>query len=95
METYTPGDNIQSPFWQEIVQVVSIQPHDGYDVITVNSIDGGTSRRYVLTPEDLEKVQRFSQSDYRQVDFNGNPEQFRMGIQAHRLRMARDSSSYY
>jgi superfamily II DNA or RNA helicase len=90
----SPGDWIQGPFWQEAVQVVSIQAHANHDLVTVHAPGQHLSHTYVLTPADWEQVHRVSQADHSQVSFRGDPARFRLGIEARRLRMAHSIDPY-
>ena len=93
-EKAKPGDWIRGPFWQGSVQVVSTQPRDGHDVVTVHSPDQHLSRSYVLTPADWEHVRRVAQADRSSLSFQGDPANFRLGIEAHRLRLAHSIDPY-
>ncbi len=88
------GDWIQGPFWRNNVQVVSIQHHASHDVVTVHADGRQPARPYVLTPTDWEQIQRISQADRSQITFGGDPERFRLGIQAIRLRLAHAIDPY-
>ncbi len=89
-----PGDWLQSPFWQGVVQVVSIQPRADHDVVTVHPSDRRPSRTYILTPTDWEQVRRVMRADRSDLSFNGDPTRFRLSIQAHRLRLAHSIDPY-
>ena len=94
MPEIEPGDWIKGPFWPDTVQVVSIESHAGHDVVTVHADGYQSSRSFVLTPADWEAVQRINQADRSQVTFSGDPERFRLGIQAMRLRLAHAIDPY-
>ena len=89
-----PGDWILGPFWQGPVQVVSLQPRDGHDVVTVYSPDQHLSRAYLLTPADWQHVQRSARADRSHLSFQGDPHRFYLGIEAHRLRLAHSIDPY-
>jgi superfamily II DNA or RNA helicase len=93
-QQFEPGDWLQAPFWPGIVQVVSIQPRAGYDVVTVHSPDQRRSWSDALTPTDWEQVRRVAQAARRRVTFGGDPARFRLGIEAHRLRLAHSIDPY-
>jgi len=76
------------------MQVVSIEPHAGYDVVTVAPPDEGATRAFVFTPADWEQVARTAHADRRHIQFSGDPFRFRLGIQAHRLRLAHSIDPY-
>ncbi len=89
-----PGDWIEGPFWQSPVQVVSLQRHNSHDLVTVNDPYLKQSRAYVLTPDDWKQIRRVVQADHRGAAFTGDPFRFRLGIQAHRLRLAHSIDPY-
>ncbi|MBN1889078.1 MAG: DEAD/DEAH box helicase family protein, partial [Thermoflexales bacterium] len=90
----TPGDTIQGPFWQGTVHVVSIQSHADHDTVTVHPADGSPSRTYILTPDDWQHVRLVTQAERGSLTFTGDPARFRLGIQAHRLRLAHSIDPY-
>lgn len=89
-----PGDWLQGPFWRGSVQVISIQPRTEHDLLTVHAPDQDQSQIYVLTPSDWERVRRIRPADYRSITFSGDPDRFRLGIQAYRLRLAHSIDPY-
>jgi SNF2 family DNA or RNA helicase len=89
-----PGDWLESPFWQGVVQVVSVEARARYDRVTVSSQDGGTIKPFVLTPDQWRLVRKVLQADRRQAPFTGDPQRFRLGIQALRLRLAHSLDPY-
>lgn len=91
-----PGDWIQGPFWQGVVQVVSIlhRPDHGHDIVTVYAPKYNQSRTYIITDEDWEQVERVVRSKWTNLAFSGNPEHFRLGVEAHRLRLSHSIDPY-
>ncbi len=89
-----PGDWLESPFWQGVVQVVSVEARAGYDRVTVSSQDGGTIKPFVLTTDQWRLVRKVSQADRRQAPFTGDPERFRLGLSALRLHLAHSLDPY-
>ena len=89
-----PGDWLQGPFWQGAVQVVSIQSRADHDVVTVHSPDQRPSRTYIVTPSDWQQIRRVTQADRSSLSFDGDPVRFRLGIEAHRLRLAHSIDPY-
>lgn len=89
-----PGDWLEGPFWQGTVQILHIAPHTGYDVVSVFQPAGGPTRPVVLTPVDWANVRRVSQADHGQLPFTGDPQRFRLGIQALRLWLAHSLDPY-
>jgi hypothetical protein len=89
-----PGDWIKGPFWEAAVQVVSLEARDGYDLVTVAGRDQTATRTCVLTPTDWEQITRATRADRRHIRFSGDAFRFRLGIQAHRLRLAHSIDPY-
>ena len=89
-----PGDWLEGPFWQGTVQILHIAPHAGYDVVSVYQPAGGPTRPVVLTPADWANVHRVSQADHGQLPFTGDPQRFRLGIQALRLWLTHSLDPY-
>lgn len=89
-----PGDWLKAPLWQGMVQVISIQSRDGHDWVTVHSPEQNQSQVYILTPADWDSVQRIKPADYGSITFTGDPARFRLGIQAHRLRLGHSIDPY-
>ncbi|MDY7075907.1 MAG: helicase-related protein [Chloroflexota bacterium] len=89
-----PGDWIEGPFWETAVQVVSLEAHEGYDVATVAGRDQVSTRTYVLTPADWEQITRATHADRRRIQFSGDAFRFRLGVRAHRLRLAHSIDPY-
>ncbi len=92
--TIQPGDWIAGPFWDGVVQVVALEPHAGYDVLTVVGAQQGAGRPCILTPDDWDRIRRVDRADYRGIDFGGDPTRFRLAIEAHRLRLAHAIDPY-
>ncbi len=93
-QQFQSGDWLEGPFWQGAVQVVSVQPRAGHDLVTIALPDQGSAFTYVLTPADWEQVRRVAQADRSRITFSGDPVRFRLGIQAHRLRLAHAIDPY-
>ena len=89
---FQPGDWITGPFWAGPVQILSWQPRDGYVLLTVASANA--SHTCVLTPADQTQLSHMTQADRRASQFDGDPDRFRLGIQAHRLRLAHAIDPY-
>jgi hypothetical protein len=89
-----PGDWIKGPFWEAAVQVVSLEARDGYDVVTLSGRDQTATRTCVLTPTDWEQITRATRADRRHIRFSGDAFRFRLGVQAHRLRLAHSIDPY-
>ncbi len=94
MPEVNPGDWLAGPLWSSAVQVISIQNHASHDVVTVHADGRQPARPYVLTPIDWEQIQCISEADRSQITFGGDPERFRLGIQAIRLRLAHAIDPY-
>jgi len=52
------------------------------------------SRSYVLTPADWEHIRRVAPAGHSSLSFQGDPARFRLGIEAHRLRLAHSIDPY-
>ncbi len=89
---FQPGDWITGPFWAGPVQILSWQPRDGYALLTAAS--AATTHTCVLTPTDQTQLSHMTQADRRASPFDGDPDRFRLGIQAHRLRLAHAIDPY-
>lgn len=91
-----PGDWIQGPFWQGTVQIVSVlhRPDHGHDIVTVYAPKYNRSRTYILTDADWEPTQRIIRSKWANLTFAGHPEHFRLGVEAHRLRLSHSIDPY-
>ena len=89
-----PGDWIEGPFWEGTVQVVTLEPRDGYDLLTVAGRDQATTHTYVLTSTDWAQITRATRADRRHIQFSGDPFRFRLSVQAHRLRLAHSIDPY-
>jgi len=89
-----PGDWLEGSFWQGAVQVVSVQPRAGHDLVTIALPEQGSTFTYVLTPADWEGVRRVAQADRSRITFTGDPVRFSLGIRAHRLRLAHAIDPY-
>jgi hypothetical protein len=76
------------------MQVVSLEARDGYDVVTVAGRDQTATRTCVLTPTDWEQITRATRADRRHIRFSGDAFRFRLGVQAHRLRLAHSIDPY-
>ncbi len=87
-----PGDWITGPFWPGSVQIISLQARAGYDLLTV--AHAGASHTCILTPADKTLLFRVTQADRRASPFDGDPDRFRLGIQAQRLRLAHAIDPY-
>lgn len=88
------GDWLEGPFWHGAVQVVSVQSRAGHDLVAVALPEQGATFTYVLAPADWEGVRRIAQTDRSRITFGGDPTRFRLGIQAHRLRLAHAIDPY-
>jgi len=62
---FQPGDWIEGPFWQGVVQVVRIESRAEFDLVAVFSPQGGSARPFVLTLNAWEQGKRISQADRR------------------------------
>ena len=89
-----PGDWIKGPFWEAAVQVVSLEAHDGYDVVALSGRDQMATRTCILTPADWEQITHATRADRRRIRFSGDAFRFRLGVQAHRLRLAHSIAPY-
>jgi len=89
-----PGDWIKGPFWEVAVQVVSLEARDGYDVVTLSGRDQTATHTCVLTPTYWEQITRATRADRRHIRFSGDAFRFRLGVQAHRLRLAHSIDPY-
>ncbi|MFP4346418.1 MAG: helicase-related protein [Anaerolineales bacterium] len=89
-----PGDWIIGPFWEEAVKIVACEPHSGYDLVTVAWEGERSTRSYVLTPTDRSRLSRTARADFQGIAFDGDPERFRLAIEAHRLRLAHAIDPY-
>ena len=89
-----PGDWISGPFWDGAVKVVTWEAHPNYDVATVTSDGGDATRTYILTPDDKAALTRTTPADFTGCTFDSHPEHFRLGMQAHRLRLAHAIDPY-
>ncbi len=87
-----PGDWITGPFWEGPVQISSLQARAGYELLTVAS--AAATHTCVLTPADKAQLIRVTQADRRATQFDGDPERFRLGIQAYRLQLAHAIDPY-
>ena len=87
-----PGDWITGPFLGGPVQIISLQAHAEYEPLTAAS-DVAT-HTCVLTPVDKAQLIRVTQSDRRATQFDGDPERFRLGIQAYRLQLTHAIDPY-
>jgi SNF2 family DNA or RNA helicase len=54
----------------------------------------GTSLPFIFTPDDWNQVRRISKSDRHILPFTGDPENFRLGVQALRLKLAHSIDPY-
>ena len=86
-ENVQPGDWVAGPFWEAAVQVVGLETRDGYDVVTVAGRNQEPARTCVITPTDWEQITRSARADRCHIRFSGDASRFRLGIQAHRLRL--------
>jgi len=91
-----PGDWITSPFWQGSVQLVNITEQNihHYSLVTVFSPADGKTQTYIYTDADWQKTQRVLRSRWETVTFDGDTSAFRLGIAAHRLRLAHSIDPY-
>ena len=89
-----PGDWLEGPFWSVPVQVVSVELNNGYDVLSVVHPTQGASLPFIFTPDDWKQVRCISKSDRRYLPFSGDPESFRLGVQALRLKLAHSIDPY-
>jgi SNF2 family DNA or RNA helicase len=76
------------------VQIVSLEAREGHDLATVAGRDQMSARTYVLTPADWERITRATHADRRRIQFSGDAFCFRLGVQAHRLRLAHSIDPY-
>ncbi len=88
------GDWLQGPFWPAPVQVLSIHPRTAYDIVTVQAAPPARAARYILTPIDWQQVQCITRAPHREITFEAAAARFRLGIQAHRLRLAHALDPY-
>jgi hypothetical protein len=88
-----PGDWIVGPFWDQVVKVIMLEAHTGYDLATVKNDDQGP-RAYVLTPDDEAQITRTARADFEGIGFSGDPARFWLAIDAHRLRLAHAIDPY-
>lgn len=89
-----PGDWIEGPFWEAPVQIVTLRELQSHDRVTINAPYLDQSRAYVLTPGDWDQIRRVGRADYRDISFTGDPTRFRLGINAHRLRLSHAVDPY-
>lgn len=95
VEQIQPGDWIRGPFWQTAVQVVSVQSRtEKHITLTVHAIGQNQSRAYIVPVQDLEKIEQEIPADRRRITFDGNAARFRLGLEAHRLRLAHSIDPY-
>jgi superfamily II DNA or RNA helicase len=94
-EQIQPGDWLRGPFWPTAVQVVSIQARtDKHITLTVHAAGQTQSRAYVVPVEELAKISQEIPADRRRITFDGDPARFRLGLDAHRLRLAHSIDPY-
>jgi len=86
MATFDPGDWLTSPFWPDSAQVISNEQRSGYDLLALRLDDRAAT--YVLTSDDWAAVRPVSGADQPHITFTGDPALFRLGVLAHRLRLA-------
>jgi superfamily II DNA or RNA helicase len=90
-----PGDWLRGPFWPTAVQVVSIQERTDKHITLVVHARGQTqSRAYVVPRHDLDKIEQAIPADRRRITFEGDAVRFRLGLEAHRLRLAHSIDPY-
>ncbi len=88
------GDWIRGPYWAEPVRVVAVKPHTSYDLITVADGQDNTTQTYVLAPQDKARLTPVRSASFRTATFSGDPERFRLAIEAYRLRFAHAIDPY-
>ena len=86
MANVDPGDWLTSPYWPGNPQVVSLEQRSGHDLLALRV--GNRSATYVVTSEDWSSVRRLTGANQLEITFEGDPGLFRLGILAHRLRLA-------
>lgn len=89
-----PGDWLEGPFWNGPVNVVAVEKHSGYDVVSFVDSVNSVARPVILTADDWKQVQKISKADRCNLPFTGDPENFRLGVQALRLKLAHSIDPY-
>jgi superfamily II DNA or RNA helicase len=82
---FSEGQVIQAPFLAGPAEVKNIEERTGYHQLEVVLQESGEFRTPRLTPDQLEKVELVDQSPNI---LNGDPEEFFLSIEAHRIRLA-------
>lgn len=86
------NDILIGPHWSEPVRVIKADYHDVYIML---SAVGLNSKRYyseVLVSKDLEGIEIYPEVGL--TDFSGDAEDFFLGIEAHRIRLAYEFDPY-
>lgn len=84
---------LRGPRWIEPVRVIKAEYHDEY--ITLSAV-GLNSKQYyseVLLPKDLEGIEVLPKAEL--ADFSGNAEDFFLGMEGHRIRLAYEFDPYH
>lgn len=89
---FKPGDWIRGPFWQDAAQILSVQSQTNHDLVTIHS--NYHSQTYIFTQADWQQIEPDRQADRRHITFDGDPERFRLGIEAYRLRLVHAVDPY-
>jgi superfamily II DNA or RNA helicase len=89
----TETNLLRGPRWSEPVRVIKVEYHDDYVMLSAVGLD---SKRYyseVLLPKDLEGIEILSEVEI--ADFSGDAEDFFLGVEGHRIRLAYEFDPYH
>ena len=85
------GKRINAPYWPEPVRIISVAPVGTNYEVYAKLLDSGQLSEQVLTAAQVKKL--LSQLEQQSLD--GNPEQFALGVEAHRIRLGYAFDPYF
>ena len=90
-ETLTPGKIVQGPLFPEPVQVIVTVPMGGSVKLIGKGLRSGKVYEPVLTPENLAALESTPDTE----PFDGDPQRFRLAVEAMRLALAFEYDPYF
>lgn len=78
--------------WNEPIKVVKTEQHSDYIVLSAVGLNTKQYYYELLFPEDLHNIQILTETE--SLDFSGDSDDFFLGIEAHRIRLAYEFDPY-
>lgn len=92
-EKITEKNVLRGPRWSEPVRVIKVEYHAEFVMLSAVGLNSKQYYSEVLLPKDLEGIEVLSEAEL--ADFSGDAEDFFLGIEGHRIRLAYEFDPFH